>query len=181
MIQKFFKKRSLREKMLLLAFLGVTLLVVVSLSLDATSNSWKAIQKSRQTLNYQSFWLKNQKSIQDQLEMALQSVNPEKTYTASKLIEFLDNQSRIIGLNYELSSPRTESADLFKIHSVNIMVRGASMKQLLDLDDKIQILFPNVILNSVLINSSRSNPALLDARVVVNSIELDPAKLQKHP
>ncbi len=177
----YFDKRTLREKVLLIVFIWIILLIGLSLTLDGVSNSWQKIKTHWGTLSNQSFWLNNQNGIREQLEKALLSVNPSKTYNASKLIEFLDTQSRSLGINYELSSPRTEVNDLFNIHSVNVNIRGASMKQLLELDTQIQQFFPNIILNSVLLNASRTNPALVDARFVVNSIELDPSKINQRP
>lgn len=179
MILNLLNKLSLREKSLLVGFAWIVVLILLSVTMDQWSVTLASITKNKQTLTTQAMWLAKEDTIQEQLLKAIEKVNPEKTFSANKLVAEIESYARQENINYELSSPKTESGDLYNIHSVYLNIRSANIKELLALNSKIHAHFPNLTLAALALSANRMNPTQLDAKLTISSIELNSVFIAK--
>ena len=169
----FFDRLSQREKVLVTLFLLMALLIWATFTLRGLGRTIQDFRITGTDLQEQAFVLSRQDDINRRMNTALQNLDTEKTYTAAELVGKIDEIARAEeGLAYEIYTPRTESDAEFNLHSLRIRFRDASLAELIDFNEQLKQEEPYVTLENLRINANKSNPAELDALIVVSSFEL---------
>lgn len=171
-IKYYYRRISLREKMLLAAFLWVVVFIWFVFSIDGikeVKNEWR---KWSGLLNSQEALLSNGPLVESQLQESLRRFNPEDTFDSEKLVGRIDGLARQTGVNHDISTPRTQQGDKFEFHTMRVTIRKTPIEKWLAFADKIREESPYINLESVRVSADQRNPELLDGQFIIKSFEL---------
>jgi hypothetical protein len=171
-LRALYKRMSLREKLLSLLF------VVVMLFL--WSNNWFTRLSDGNTqrkltgveLQTQQQWLDRSDLFTEQLAVALERVDPSKTFAAAKLSGHVDKLIRSIGLSADIDPVRTREGEIFNDHNLRVRLGLITIAQLIKINKLLQEETPYINIQSVRIQKNRRNPIQLDVRYEINSFDL---------
>ncbi|HKB58050.1 MAG TPA: hypothetical protein VKC51_10710 [Lacunisphaera sp.] len=174
-MKKFFSTRSLRERLLLMAFALIAFgwWAPVALGrLGALRRDWSALNAERAT---QQMWLSHRGEIEARAAAAGRTLDPAKTLDASQAFAELNRMAA--GLTAEIGAQRTERTEQFALHSVQVSIRRADLAGLLHFYDQLGERAPYLGIEQCVVSADRANPGLLNAVFRISSIEaLRPAK-----
>ncbi len=174
-MKAFFLGRTLRERLLLLAFALIALgwWAPVALGrLGALRRDLKGFYVERET---QQMWLSHRTEIETRAAAAGRTLDPAKTLDASQAFAELNRMTA--GLTAEIGAQRTEQAGQFALHNVQVSIRRVDMKGLLGFYDQVNARAPYLGIEQCAISLDRANPGLLNTVFRIYSIEaLHPAK-----
>ncbi|MFO8027965.1 MAG: hypothetical protein R6U56_09900 [Opitutales bacterium] len=173
-IKTLYKRLSLREKLLTLAFILVMLFLWGNNWLGRLSE-WNDQRKfAASELEFQRQTLERGPEITEGLERALARVDPSKTYAASQLSGRIDSRLRSAGLSgrADIDSVRTREGEIFNDHNLRVRLDRISIDQLINFNDLLKEDTPYINIQSVRIAANRRNPEELDVRFEINSFDL---------
>ncbi len=172
-----YKRMSLREKLLSLCFLLVLLFIWSNNWLGRVSD-WNAKRNlTRIELATQQEWLDRSDFFSEGLAIALERVDPAKTYAAAQLSGRVDSLIRQTGLAADIDPVRTREGEIFNDHNVNARLSRISIAQFIKLNNLLKQETPYINVQSVRIQKNR-NPEQLDVRYEINSFDLKDQNLQ---
>ena len=172
LFRQFFQTISLRERILLSAIIWSLVLLWGSALMKDYASLRSAMATTGAALQDQKLWLDQKSELEGQLKVALQRLDPEKSFSSSRLTGKIDDLAREAELNFSLNSPVTEKGEIFDIHSVRIQIRKAGLTELVQFDRKIKRESPYLGLDRVEITADRRDPRFLDVQYVISSFEL---------
>ncbi len=177
MLRSLFSAISLRERVLLAAFIW-TLLIFWFFFLWSNFRSERVVYRIQKT-RVEEFerTLSQADAAENELQQARAGLDPRRTLTASQLSERLDNLARETGVSFTISSPDTQETDIFSYHSVRLAIRQANIERLIELDSKLKEESPYITLTTFQITAQQRDPRLLDATFELSSFELKQAAL----
>ena len=177
MLRSLFSAISLRERVLLAAFIW-TLLLVWFVMLWGSLRSERVVYLIQKTRAEEfEHTLSQADDAERELQQARSGLDPNRTFSASQLSERLDSMARETGVSFTISSPDTQESDIFSYHSVRLAIRQAHIEKLIELDSKLKKESPYITLNTFQITAQRRDPRLLDATFELSSFELKQAAL----
>lgn len=172
-MKAFFRNMTLREKWLLTLFCWVWVAIAANHVfgwLGTLRDGWR---QSGADLENQRMWLGASEQISVDLQASMQNFNPTLTFNRSRLFGRVDGLARQAGLvNPDVSSPRTQSGDIFELHSMTLSVRRAPLSDLIEFDRLLRGESPYLTLQSARFTADTSDPRLLNAYYIINSFEL---------
>ncbi len=178
--KRLYRRSSVREKLLLLAFVVVALLIWGN-SLLGRFSDWNTQREQADIdLEDQQAWLERSDEYAAGLERALQIVDPAKTYASTRLAGRIDALVRQAGLlpNADIAPVRTREGEIFNDHNVRVRLSRISIADLIEFNSLLEQYSPYINLESIRIRKNRNRPEELDVRYEINSFELkdpDPA------
>jgi hypothetical protein len=174
-MKAFFQGRSLRERLLLLAFALIALgwWAPVALGrLGALRRDLKDFQVERET---QQIVLSHRTEIEARAAAAGRMLDPARTLDASQAFAELNKMTA--GLAADLGGQRTERSEQFALHNLQVSIRRADLKGLYGFYEQLRARAPYLGIEQCVISADRANPGLLNAVFRVYSIEaLRPTK-----
>lgn len=173
-IKAIYKRTSLREKLLTLAFILVILLLWGNNWLGRLSE-WNDQRKlTANELSIQKAILERSPEFTEGLKRALARVDPAKTRTASELSGRIDSLLRNVGLigKADIDSVRTKEGEIFNDHNLRVRLNRISIDQLIKFNGLLKEDSPYINVQSVRIAANRRNPEELDVRFEINSFDL---------
>lgn len=173
-LRAFYKRTTLREKLLTLVF------IIVIAALWANSwlgrlGAWNDARRSSSVeLQTQQQWLDRSEEYATGLARALERVDPSKTFEASKLSEEVDKLLRSSGLSAkaDIDPVRTREGEIFNDHNLRVRLDRITLAQLIDFSEALRQNSPYINIESVRINANRRNPEELSVRFEINSFDL---------
>lgn len=172
MLRALFQSLSIRERLLLVAFLWILLILWLFTLTEDVRSTWTAMRNSGQELRTQEQWLSNRPVIEDGLRAATDRLDPDKTFNATQLAGRLDEIARETEARFDISSPSTQEGDIFKIHTVRVSIRDADLATLVRFEHNLRQELPYIGLARVQLSTTRMDPRQLDAQFTVESFEL---------
>lgn len=172
LFKKFYAPLSLREKVLLSAFIWICLIIGLSVTLGKINDTRKEFLTTANTWNMQDLWLENEDLISEELSENLERLDSSKTYSRDRLIGWVDSVARQSKIQYDIEAPQTQDSEIFNVHSIRLSIRNASIKDLIALDQKIKERSPYLGLDEIKITPNRLDPAKLGAQMIISSFEL---------
>jgi hypothetical protein len=171
-MKRFFLSRSLRERSLLLLFFcaaGIVWLFAAAerLSSQMTNHRQAVIEAATQKL-----WLDSKADIEGRAARAAASLVPERTLDATRLVGEVSAIAARAGLTPVVESPRTQHADQFSYHTVQVGFRRANLAALIDFYRELVKRAPYLALEQCTLSATRANPNELDAQFAVFSVEV---------
>ena len=177
-IKKLYKRLSVREKLLFLLFFSVILILWCS-SLTRRISELNHERKIAQfELNDQEQWIIQKPLISNNLERALERVDPAKTYSATKLSGRIDNMIRKVGLQADIDPVKTREGEVFNDHDLRVRLNRISIDKLIEFNNLLQIESPYINLDSLRLSANKRKPEELDARFEINSFDLKAGAIQ---
>ncbi|MET0261288.1 MAG: hypothetical protein ABW223_00205 [Rariglobus sp.] len=172
-MKAYFLSRLLREKILLLAFAVLGAAIWLSAVSDRVTLQWRAIQATSTDLNVQQMWLVKRERIEKEATLAIEHLDPSRTFDNVRLQNELNTLARSAGLsNYDVSDSRMVRANQFAIHSVQFSARNADIGALITFYQSLAQRAPYLGLEQFALASNRANPAQLTASWRVTSVEI---------
>lgn len=173
-IKAIYKRFSLREKLLSLAFILVILFLWANNWLARLSEWNEDRQFAANELEFQRQTLERGPDITKGLQRALERVDPSKTYAAARLSGRVDSLLRSAGLSgrADIDSVRTREGEIFNDHNLRVRLNRISIAQLINFNDLLKEDNPYINIQSVRIAANRRNPEELDVRFQINSFDL---------
>lgn len=173
-IKALYKRTSLREKLLALAFI----LVIIFIWLNNWSSRLSELNDQRKfnaiELEFQDEILARGPEFTEGLERALERVDPAKTYAGTQLsgrIETLLTEAGL-GRKADFDSVRTREGEIFNDHNLRVRLNRISIDQLINFNALLKEDHPYINIQSVRIAANRRNPEELDVRYEINSFDL---------
>lgn len=173
-MKALYRRMSLREKLLTLAFILV-LLFLWGNNWAGRLSEWNGQRKFiASELEFQRQTLQRGPEIAAGLERALARVDPSKTYAAARLSGRIDSLLRSTGLSgkADIDSVRTREGEIFNDHNLRVRLNRISIEQLINFNARLKEDTPYINIQSVRIDANRRNPEELDVRFEINSFDL---------
>ncbi len=172
-MRSFFLRRTLREKMLLIALAVLALAIGGGRGARRARALWAEWQSARADLASQQLWLDHADAIAAQAAAATRSLDPAKMLNAARLVGELSNLANQAGLTADIGSQRTEeSTDQFSFHTVQVNFRRAELEPLLRFYSALVQRSPYIALEQFTVAADRANPGQLNVSLRVVSVEL---------
>ena len=167
-----YKRMSLREKILSLLFVLVILLLWSNNWLSRLSDLNTQRELTGIELQTQQQWLDRSDLLTEKLAVALERVDPSKTFAAAQLSGKIDNLIRRSGLSADIDPVRTREGEIFNDHNLRVRLGRISIAQLVQINNLLQKETPYINIQSIRIQKDRRNPSQLDIRYEINSFVL---------
>lgn len=170
-MKRFFFKRLPRERFLILVFLVAAAAVWLWDGLERFQERRTQRQLIAGQLATQQFWLDQKPAIEARAAKAGASFDPKKTLDATHLVGEVSALAASAGLSVAVESPRTQRTGQFAYHTVQVGFRRADLASLVKFYRALGKRAPYIALEECSLVSNRSNPAEIDARFTVFSVE----------
>ena len=172
-MKAFFLSRILREKILLLAFAILGVAIWFSSVSDRVGARWREIRRTTTDLDVQQRWLVQSERISREANVAIEHLDPSRTFDNVRLQSELNTLARGANLaNYDVSDSRTERTSQFAVQSVQFSVRNTDIGALVAFYTELSKHAPYIGIEQFTLESNRSNPAQLNASWRVTSVEI---------
>jgi hypothetical protein len=169
-----FLSRALREKFLLVVFVGIAVLWWAS-SFAARANAfWQAQRTTTLRLREQAEWIKNQSVIEETAKNTAARLDPTKTLNGNQLVTTVSQLASGAGLkNIQTSgSTVTTTSGQFAVHSQEFVIRNLEWESLSRFYATLQGRSPYVSLERFTLLAAPNNPAQLTLNLKVTSVEI---------
>lgn len=173
-MKTFFLGRALREKILMVLFTALALLIWGSGLLNRGQkrlDDWRSV---RIELATQQTWLANRASIDAKAAAATKSLDPKLTLNATRLVGELNAIAGHAGLSADINSQRSERTDQFAFHTVQVNFRRVDLAALLKFYGELAQRSPYIGLEQFSLTVDRASPGQLNASFRAVSAELGP-------
>lgn len=173
-MKQFFLSRALREKILLVAFAALALLIWAGGLLNRGQKRAAEWRTVRTELATQQMWLANREAIDANAAAATKSLDPAKTLNGTRLVGELNAIAAGAGLAADINSQRSERTSQFAFHTVQINFRRADLSALLKFYGELAQRSPYIGLEQFSLTIDRASPGQLNASFRAVSAELGP-------
>ena len=173
-MKAFFLSRLLREKILLLAFTLIGAAIWLSGVGERAAAQVRAIRVTSTDLDVQQRWLTQRNRIEKEATLAIEHLDPSRSFDIVRLQGELNTLARSAGLsnNYDVSDSRTVRSSQFSVHSVRFSARNADIGALITFYKLLAQRAPYLGLEEFALASNRANPSQLTASWRVTSVEI---------
>jgi hypothetical protein len=174
-MKAWFISRVAREKLLLLLF-------TVAAAAVWMSNLWERgrsvvidVQETRSILDTQEQWLSAKSRIEQDAADAVANLDSSRTFNSLRLSAELSTLAKDAGIDQNLRSEiqPTQQTAQFSIHTVSLTLNRVHWENnLLPFYTELSKRAPYISIESFSLGSVRNNPAELNARLTVSSVEI---------
>ncbi len=172
-MRAYFLGRLLREKILLVVFVLIGAAIWLSGVSERVGSQVRSFRATSTDLDVQNRWLQQRERIEREAELAIEHLDPSKTFDSVRLQSELNALARTAGLsNYDVSDSRTARTSQFAVHSVQFTARNADIAKLIQFYRTLAQRAPYLGLEQFALASNRSNPTQLTASWRVTSVEI---------
>jgi hypothetical protein len=184
-IRSFFLSRALREKLLLVVFVGIAVLWWGSSFVTRASGFWQAQRTTvlrlreqaewiKNELREQAEWIKNENTIKETAKKTASRLDPTKTLSGNQLVTTvsqLANEAGLKGLQTAGGTVTTTSGQ-FAVHSQEFVIRNVEWETLGKFYEALQRRSPYISLERFTLTSAANNAAQLTLNLKVTSVEI---------
>jgi hypothetical protein len=171
-MKHFFLSRSRRERSLLLIFVFAAAVVWLLSAAERLSGQMSAHRQAVIDAATQKIWLDGKAEIEGRAARAAASLEPARTLGAASLVGEVSAIAARAGLTPVVESPRTQNADQFSYHTVQVGFRRANLPALIKFYRELVQRAPYLALEECSLSATRANPAELDAQFTIFSVEV---------
>lgn len=172
--KRLFRRMTVREQLLALIFVLVILFLWAG-SVLKRGRAWNSNrQQARSELTVQQQWLDRADDFEASYQLALQRVDPQKTFEGEKLSEKIDNILRQTGLSSSanIDPVKTREGEIFNDHTIRVRLKRISIAKLIQLNKLLSKESPYINIQSIQIDKNKNKPEELDIRFRINSFDL---------
>jgi hypothetical protein len=169
----FFLSRLMREKALLLAFVGLGAVIWLSSFSGRAGAFWKEFSRTGDTLEKQREILASGPAIEAAAKKAIAQLDPKKTLNATNLLATITNLAKETRLDTGRSEDQSDDpSPQFIMHNLRFSANKAPWADLAAFYLKIQQLSPYIVLEQCTVQADRANPNQLSVVFKLRSIEV---------
>jgi len=172
-LRRLLARLSLRERVLVTAFLWVMVLLWSHFAFRQLGETRRSFNDVGNRLAEQQIWLDRAGEIETNLAGARGRLDPARTFSAVRLVGKVDALARTLpGLTFSVSSPTTERSEIFRVHSVRVELRRAGLADVANYLKAIHDESPYLGLERLQLSAYRPDPRQVDAVLEIGSFEL---------
>lgn len=177
-LKLFFLGRLLREKLMLVAFVGLGVAMWGSNFASRAGAAWRAHSALTVDLAEQRQWLASRESIEAAAVQAVQNLDPAKSLDDTRLVSELSALARENNLRFTNDTPQTERSGQFAMHTmqINLQTRGQDPAGEWNALKKFYVSLtsrsPYIAIEQFALSANRANPANLTVQIRVSSVEI---------
>ena len=177
-LKRFFLSRLFREKVLLLAFVGIGAAIWLSSFSSRGIAAWSSYRQRQTELDTQQKWLTSREQIERAATEAITHLDAKATLNPTQLISELSELARKYSLGFVSDVPQTEKSGAFSLNTVTVTIRtpgkngDAEFNNLELFCRDIAAKAPYMAIQQLNVVASRSNGAQLSMVLRVVSVEL---------
>lgn len=173
-LRRFFLSRLLREKLLLVALLGLAVAIWGSGAVRRLGETVSEHRRASADLGEQALWLGQRATIEAAAKAAVEHLDPARSFNAVRLNAELAAIATATGITKDVQtdSARTERINEFAVHTVQFTARRADYGALQRFYFELGKRAPYIGIEQFSISADRANPAQLNASIRVTSVEL---------
>lgn len=168
-MKNFYNSRTLRERLMLLAFL---LIGVVWWAADGAARvraNVLAWQSAASDAELQRLWLERKESVAERTTAIARQLDASRTMNATQA--FAEVSGLAQGLPMDVGAQRTDRTDTFALHSLQVTFRRVDMAGLLRFYEGVNTRAPYLGIDQFTISADRSAPGMVNAVFRVYSVE----------
>ncbi|MFZ5497232.1 MAG: hypothetical protein ACOZE5_18070 [Verrucomicrobiota bacterium] len=168
-MKKFFNARSLRERVLMLAFALIGAVwwgaeVAGRVFLDV--EEWRALARDA---GVQRMWLEQGGRVGERTAEVAKRLDPARTLNAAQAYAEISNLAQ--GLPIEMGAQRTDRTDAFALHSLQVTFRRTDMASLVKFYTGLGARAPYLGIDQCTISADRATPGMVNAVFRIYSVE----------
>ncbi len=171
-MNELFLRRAPRERVLILVLLAAGALVWLGSAARRARIRWTEGRVVATELATQKLWLERKASIEARAARAAGNLDPARTLDATHLVGEVSALASEAGLSAALDAPHTQRTGQFAYHTVQVGFRRADLAALVKFYRALGRRAPYLALEECSFIANRANPAELDARFDVFSVEV---------
>ena len=172
-IRHFFLTRALREKLLLVTFIGIGVLWWFSAFGKRAGTFWREQRSTTARLAEQAQWIKNRTNIEKTAQKTAERLDPARTLNGNQLVTTLVQLATEAGLKNTVSgTPTTEKSGQFTIHTAEYNINPAEWEPLKNFYEALQKRTPYVSVERFILTAAPNAPAKLTLNLKVVSFEI---------
>jgi hypothetical protein len=155
----FFLGRQLREKLLLVVFVAVGVIIWLSSFKGRAQGFWQDARTANATLATQASWLSKSDSIEARSKTAVSKLDPLRTYNDTRLFAEINRLGKEeFGNNVQVTTEASKQSGQFAIYSVTANINAtkteADWQLLWKFYQDLQKLFPYISLEDFRVTTS---------------------------
>ena len=169
----FFLSRALREKLLLVAFVGIATVWWASSFSGRATAFWQAQRSIMLRLTEQATWIRNEKTIEETAKKTASRLDPTKTLNGNQLVTTVSQLAQDAGLKgmQTAGSTVTTTSGQFAVHSQEFVIRNVEWETLTKFYEALQRRSPYISLERFILVAG-NNAAQLTLNLKVTSVEI---------
>jgi hypothetical protein len=170
----FFLSRALREKLLLVVFVGVAALWWLSAFMTRSGAFWREQRATTAQLREQAEWIKNKVVIEETAKKTASRLEPTKTLNGNQLVTTVSQLANEAGLRNTNTSggTTTTTSGQFSVHSQEFVMRSVEWDALKRFYEALQRRSPYIAMERFILQSAPANAAQLTLSLKVTSVEI---------
>lgn len=172
-LRAFFLSRVLREKLLLVGFLGIAVIMWASSFSSRAGHFWRAQHATTEELKDQNFWLSRQNEIKTATQQAAAQMDPAKTLDPTLLSVEVRRIANDAGVKFNSSNVTPgPNVGQFAINTLHLTIANADWHAFATFYQHLQERAPYLAITDIALVPVRSNPAQITASLTVASFEI---------
>ena len=169
----FFLTRALREKLLLVAFVGIGALWWFSAFSKRAGAFWREQRITSARLAEQTQWIKNRTMIEKTAQKTAERLDPARTLNGNQLVTTVDQLAKEAGLRNGVGgTPTTEKSGQFAVHTADYTIGQAAWDPLKTFYEALQKRSPYISVERFILSAADNNPAILTLSLKVVAVEI---------
>lgn len=170
----FFLSRLLREKVLLVAFVAIGVVLWGSAFSKRATRTWQVHRALSVELADQKQWLSNQASIEAAAAAAVKNLDPSRTLDETRLVGEVSALAREHNLKMANDTPQTERSGQFAVHTMLVTIPRAPWQSVKNFYSALASRSPYIGVEQLTLTTDRSNSGQdsLNAVIRVTSVEI---------
>lgn len=168
-MRNYYNGRLLRERVLLLVFLGIGVLwwgTALAGRLRQNLQTWRSVSQEREI---QQLWLAKGASVGERTALLAKQLDSARTMNATQA--YAEVSRLAAGLPLEMGAQHTERTDNFALHSLQVTFRRTDMTALVRFYEGLSARAPFLGVEQFTISSDRATPGLVNAVFRIYSVE----------
>ncbi|MGH7946652.1 MAG: hypothetical protein ACREH8_17535 [Opitutaceae bacterium] len=170
----FFLSRALREKLLLVVFVGIAVLWWASSFSTRASAFWQTQRTTTFRLKEQAVWIQNEDVIKETAKKTASRLDPNKTLNGNQLVTTVGQLASEAGLKglQTAGGTVTTTSGQFAVHSQEFIIRNVDWGTLSTFYEALQRRSPYISLERFILNAAANNAEQLTLNLKVTSVEI---------
>lgn len=173
-LRALFLGRLLREKLLLVVFLLIGVLMWLSGFGKRAGAFWREQRVTTSSLAEQQRWLKNESAIIQTARKAAEQLDAAKTLDGTRLLAAVSQIADEAGLkqNSVSGAQKNQSNGQFSVHSIDYAINRASWDALQKFYVALSARSPYIGIEKFALQADRADASLLTLQLTVSSVEI---------
>lgn len=172
-LRAFFLSRALREKLLIVAILGVAVVMSASAYSSRVSALWRAYSTTTAELTKQKNTLSQRATIEAVTQEAAAQMDPAKTLDLAELNIAISQFAQEAGITPNISpSGGALTSGRFSVHPLTVGFANVNWNSFVDFYRKVQSRAPYIVVTELVFQPAANNSAQIRGSMRVQSFEI---------